>query len=90
MPASWGVSTHRDNRIYVHVLEWKKDVIELPPLSQKILKCYTLTGGQPHLIQTKTRIQISLPEEQRDSIDTILVLDLDGQASAIPPIKTDS
>jgi alpha-L-fucosidase len=43
-----------------------------------------LTGGKAVVKQTKVSIEISVPKTSRDSLDTIIMLKLDGSAGDIP------
>lgn len=77
----WGGSTHRGNNVYVHILRWPADTIELAPLRSRILQHRVLTGGSAQLQQSASGIRISVPASQRDPIDTIVKLELDGPAA---------
>ena len=37
-PRHWGVTTQRDNRIFLHIIDLDEDVLLLPPLKKKIRK----------------------------------------------------
>ena len=74
-PRSWGVTTQKGNRIYVHVLDWNDEVLALPKLP-KIAKASLLGSGksvQVSEIQGSTLLRF--PDAQRDPIDTIVVLE---------------
>jgi len=81
-------STHKGNRIYVHVLAWPRDdaPLELPPIARKVIASSVLTGGTVTVAQSPEAITVSLPVADRREIDTIIVLELDGPASDIPPV----
>ena len=76
--ADWGAATCKDNTIYLHILDPKLDMLKLPPLKQKIIAGRTLTGGLPTVKQTAEGIEVSVPKADRQEIDTIVVLTLDG------------
>ncbi len=78
--ASWGVSTRKGNTIYLHILHWPSDTVELPPIDRKIVTWSVMTGGQAAIRQTSQGIRISIPPEDRDSLDTIVRVELDGPA----------
>jgi len=86
------VSTHRGNRIYLHVLRWYGDKIRLPAISRKIVSCSLLTGGRAELRQAEGEIEFLIPPEHRQALDTIVALDLDGPAADVKPaaVKTGS
>lgn len=81
----WGGSTHRGNMIYLHILRWPSDIITLPPIPHKIVKHAVLTGGIATVKQTEQGIEVHVPGEERDPLDTIVKLELDGLASDITP-----
>lgn len=83
-------STHQGNTIYVHILDWPGQTITLPPLSKRIVGSSVLTGGSVRVRQTADAITIAVPEDDRDPIDTIVELKLDGPAADIEPLATPS
>ena len=80
----WGGSTHKGNAIYLHVLRWPSNTISLPAMSPKVIKARVLTGGEAAVKQTSAGLEVRIPPCQRDKIDTIIKLELDGPASSIP------
>lgn len=86
-PGKWGASTRKGNRIYVHVLKWDGDKLELPVLPAKITGAKTLTGGSVAFRNTDTALTLTVPASQQAAIDTIVALDLDKPAMDIPPLK---
>jgi alpha-L-fucosidase len=82
-----GGSTYRGNRIYLHVLKWPGDTLNLPAIKPRIKSARVLTGGTATWHQTAGGIEISVPAPQRDEIDTIIALDLDQDAAGIEPMK---
>lgn len=80
----WGGSTHRGNAIYLHILRWPTDTIKLPAIKPRIVKHTVLTGGAATVKQTDAGIEVSVPTAQRDAIDTIVKLELNSPATAIP------
>jgi alpha-L-fucosidase len=83
MPANGQVSTHKDNVVYVHVLTWEKESLVLPALGRKIVKSELLTGGSVDVKQGENEITISVPAENRQEIDTIVKLQLDGPVGSV-------
>jgi alpha-L-fucosidase len=79
------VSTHRDNRVYLHVLEWESETLSLPPINRNVLRSSLLTGGDVEVRQYAGGITINVPPQDRQDIATIVVLELDGPAEGIPP-----
>ncbi len=85
--SAWGVSTHKDNRIFLHILDAKLESLTLPPIDRKIVAHSLMTGGTARVVQTAEGIEISVPAEHRQELDTIVVLELDGPAAGIEPLR---
>ena len=82
-PGLWGASTHKGNKVYVHILTWPQETILLPPIQKKIVASSVLTGGAVEVKQTDAGIEISVPAANRQEVDTIVVLELDGPAAEV-------
>jgi alpha-L-fucosidase len=75
----WGGSTHRGETIYLHVLEWPADTLVLPALSQRITDARLLTAeGEVSWIQDDETVRVFVTQAQRDSIDTLIELTVEG------------
>ena len=84
----WGlgcVSTRRENTIYVHVLKWHDDAVVLPPIAKKIVSHQVLTGGTGTVTQTDEDVEIFVEPGDRQKLDTIIALRLDGPAEDLEP-----
>lgn len=81
-------STHKGDRIFLHVLEWPKEKqsLQLPAITKKIVEVSVLTGGKADVRQNDEVITVSMPTADRQEVDTIIVLKVDGPASEIPPV----
>lgn len=88
MPGDYGTSTHKDNRIYLHVTRWDGDSISLPPLPRRIVNCSLLTGGQVEVKQGRDETLVTVAKRHQSSPDTIVVLELEGLADELAPIRT--
>jgi len=80
-------STRKGNTIYVHVLKWEGDAVVLPPLPKKIVGHTALTGGAAEVKQDQNAITIRVPPADRQEIDTIVKLELDGPALDLKPVS---
>jgi len=80
------VSTNKGNVVYIHALEYDGDTITLPSLPRKIIQSNVLTGGVLRLAQTEASLNLTVVKEDRQEIDTIIKLTLDGPAAKIPPV----
>lgn len=82
----WGVTTWKGKRLYVHVLNWNRDVIELPAIERKLVSWRSLTGGEATVVEAEEVVTISVPAADRDRLDTIIELKFDRSLAGIDPI----
>lgn len=85
------VSFYKAGRIYVHVLDWAgKDRLSLPSINDRlILNAHLLNGKALRIIQAPWGISGAVPASDRpDDIDTIIVLEVDGDAGELVPPRT--
>jgi alpha-L-fucosidase len=76
-PRHWGVTTHKGNTVFVHVLDWADDGLLVPPLPGKVRAARLLTDGRPvTFVQQSEGVILNLPADRRDPIDTIVALEL--------------
>lgn len=80
---AWGVSTHKGNTIYLHLLNTTIDPVKLPPIDKKIVSHSVMTGGAALVRQTDDGLEISIPPQYRKTLDTIVVLQLDAPARVL-------
>ena len=83
-PGPWGAAARKGDTIYLHVLAWPERQLRLPPIEGKIVACRALTGGTPTFRQGQRSVVVNLPAQDRDKIDTIIALTVDGSAGDIP------
>jgi len=75
---SWGGSTCKGDRVFVHVLTWEGSELALAPLDRKIRKAHTFDGSEPvKFKQCELGVLLQLPERAEGVIDQIIVLDLE-------------
>jgi len=85
-PGDFGVSTCKDNKIYLHVMNFNGQELKLNPLSAKIEKAELLTAGNVDFKQDDTGITITVAKEFQQDIDTIIELTIDKPSVEINPI----
>ncbi len=86
-PASWGASTYRGNRVFLHLLPASNNTLRLPNLPCKVTASHTLAGGKVvPFTQTAEGIEVSVDPKNRDPLDTVVVLELDKSAETIEPV----
>jgi alpha-L-fucosidase len=73
-PTSWGATTQRAGRVYVHVMDYDGELLALSHLPG-VKSATTLASGAPVEVSTlKGGIVLHLPEA-RDAADTVIVLE---------------
>jgi alpha-L-fucosidase len=73
-PTSWGATTQRRGRIYVHVMDYDGDLLALSKLPA-VKSAKTLVSGAPvEVSSVKGGIVLHLPQT-RDAADTVIVLE---------------
>jgi len=86
VPGEWGVSTHRERSVYVHVLRWPAEgAVVLPALERRVVGASLVGGGVAEARQSAAGIAIHVAPGLRRPIDTVVRLDLDGPAATLPP-----
>ncbi|MDP6545043.1 MAG: alpha-L-fucosidase [Phycisphaerae bacterium] len=86
----WGGSTHKGKSVYLHILRWPGEAITLPPIDRKIISHSVLTGGKATVRQIDSEITVTVAEKDRDALDTIVKLELDGPAADVKPGRLSS
>jgi len=72
----WGGFTHKENVLYIHVLDWTKVPESLPYITHKIEKVTCLTGGKVEYSQSQKGLKLSVTGQPDDTIDTIIKFEL--------------
>jgi alpha-L-fucosidase len=80
------VSTRKDDTIYLHILKWNGDTVTLPPLPKMVISSSLLSRGEVKIKQTTTELRASVAPKDRQKIDTIVKLQVDGPAMEIGPL----
>jgi alpha-L-fucosidase len=76
-PRLWGVTTHRGDTVYVHVLDWPDPEISIPPLEERVQAAHLLpTGDRVQFRETASGITLDLPPRDSASVDQVIVLSL--------------
>jgi alpha-L-fucosidase len=84
----WGGATYREKTVYLHVLKWDGEKVTLPNLPAKIVSA-ALLNGKPAQLKQDQAIEVSVVAADRDSVDTVIALQLDRPASEIDPIAVE-
>jgi alpha-L-fucosidase len=73
-PGLWGAGTQRDNKFFLHILSWPAETLRLPPVKQTFKSARRLNGAAVQWKQTDGGLEISIPAQQRDPLDTVVEL----------------
>jgi len=74
-PRPWGVTTRKANKVYVHVLDWPDELLALPEIAGVRSARVFPTGSPVNLRRVEGGLLLRLPQNLRNSIDTIIVLE---------------
>jgi alpha-L-fucosidase len=76
-PKNWGVTTYKDNKVYLHLLKAEDSNLLIPDFGKKV-KSISLfsTGVKLKFKQDSFGITIIVPKEVIDETDTILVIEI--------------
>lgn len=76
-PKSWGVTTYKNNKVFVHVLNAEDNNLLIPDFGKKV-KSITAFSSSVKLKfkQDAFGITVAIPEEIKDETDTILVIEI--------------
>ncbi len=84
---SWGVSTGKGNKLYLHVFNWPaNNKLYVGGLKSDAAKVYLLANRKTlttHRLN-ENDVEIDLPAKMPDTLNTVIVLELKG------PLRTDS
>ncbi len=76
-PRPWGVTTHKGNRVFVHVLDWQDSVIAIARPPKPVKAASLFAGGAPvKFTLEKDALVLRLDPKAIDPLDTIVVLEL--------------
>ena len=85
-PGDWGVTTQRENKIYVHVLDWAAPLLALPPVQGKIVAAHALLDNQAiNFTQNSDGVILKIPSAQNEEADRVMVLTLQNEAARKSP-----
>jgi alpha-L-fucosidase len=76
-PRPWGVTTHKGDRVFVHVLDWKDPVLSIP-LPPKAVKSASIFGSAKpvRFAVDEQALLLRLDPAAIDPVDAIVVLEL--------------
>jgi len=73
-PRPWGVTTHRSDTVFVHVLKLQDRVLALPDFGARVLSATQLGGGNVTFAQSASGVTLTLPSATTSDVDQVIVL----------------
>jgi alpha-L-fucosidase len=87
-PGGWGASTCKGSTIHLFIMNWPAEgPLQLPPLPCKVVSSELLTGGTMQLKEADSGLLIDVPAADRPDVATVIRLQVDKDALAIPPVN---
>ncbi|MBS3771878.1 MAG: alpha-L-fucosidase [Bacteroidales bacterium] len=85
----WGRITRKGEKLYLHIFQWPEDQkLEIEGLNNVIRKAYMLVDKEKKLDVKRNddQIRISLPSDPADEINSVAVLEIEGDPNVDPLI----
>ena len=74
-PRAWGVTTQRNDTVFVHVLDWPDRLLSLPGLGRRVQGAAMFPGGDPvRFTEADGGVTLQLPPASPDVADRVIVL----------------
>ena len=87
-PTDWLTSTRKGKTVYLHLLNYGKNQLELPlPFDARLKSCRILDGKELNFRTANNKLQIELPENNRNKMVTVLRLQFNKTADNFHPVK---
>ncbi|PRY87483.1 alpha-L-fucosidase [Mongoliibacter ruber] len=75
-PRAWGVSTQKDNKVFIHLLAWKDESILIPTIGNKVKTAkFFADNSNIKYSESKEGILLTVPYDKRKPLETIVVLE---------------
>ncbi|NVD73707.1 alpha-L-fucosidase [Duganella sp. BJB1802] len=76
-------STVKGRDVYLHVLAWPGQRLNLPPLAQRVIAATRMDGRKVLVEQSASGVSVEVPAGERDAVDTVIRLEM---AAAVPSL----
>jgi len=87
-PTDWLTSTRKGKNVYLHLLNFNKNSVELPiPFDARILSCSVVNGEKLSYNVENKKLQIEIPDKQQNKLVTVLKLEFDTNSENFKPIE---
>ena len=72
-PEDWGVSTQKGNKLYIHILDWPKQVLLINPFKEKVKSVvYYKDKSKVDYRLDEFGLLLKIPNSKKDDVDTII------------------
>jgi alpha-L-fucosidase len=76
-PRPWGVTTQKDNRVFLHIMNWSDQSFIIPSLGRKVSSAKMFADKSAlKFTENDSGITLQIPKSKMDEIDTIVELEL--------------
>ena len=85
----WGYVTRKGEKLYLHVFQWPEDQqLEIEGLRNTVNRAYMLGDRETNLKvrRNNNRLMISLSSEPENNINSVAVLEIEGEPTVDPPV----
>jgi alpha-L-fucosidase len=73
----WGVMTQKDNKIYVHVLNWQDETLTLPKFGKKVVSAKLFNDKSTvKFLENDFGLSLQIPKAKMDEVDTVIELEV--------------
>ncbi len=76
-PRTWGVTTQKGNKVYVHILNWTDEALVLPSWGKTVKSARMFSDKSPvKFTSNEFGITLKIPAAKADELDTIVELEI--------------
>lgn len=88
-PADWGVSTRKDNAVFLHIMKWNGNSpkITIPDLGIEIKSCKLAHGGDVKLTKEESGYAVEFDVNEIQPVNTIVELEYADNIMGVEPIE---
>lgn len=91
-PADWGVSTRKENKVYLHILKWSGDSpeITIPDIGIEIKNVFLTDGGKAEFTRLDDGYLIKFDGRKIQPVNTVLEIEYTGNVMNAKPLDVHS
>jgi alpha-L-fucosidase len=73
----WGVATQKDNKVWLHILNWHDEALTIPKLGKKVVSAKLFSDkSKLKFIENEFGVTVQVPKDKMNDLDTIVELEL--------------